>query len=180
MELNKVIIVYFSRPDYNYGVAERQTIGNTKIVAQAIKELVQCDEFELLPKVSYPVGYDECVERGRKEFKGNARPELQSESLPDLSQYSTIFFGFPIWCSTYPMIFNTFFEKLPADTFKGKRIIPFCTHEGSRFGGSLADLESRTKGGKLEHGLAIQGQYSKKAKAQLVPWLKKLGFNVKE
>ena len=61
MEASKTLLIYYSRADYNYGISERQTIGNTKIVAQILKDLIHCDEFELLAKKQ--IGRASCRER---------------------------------------------------------------------------------------------------------------------
>ena len=48
MEASKTLLIYYSRADYNYGISERQTIGNTKIVAQILKDLI---DSEIVPVV---------------------------------------------------------------------------------------------------------------------------------
>ena len=123
MEASKTLLIYYSRADYNYGISERQTIGNTKIVAQILKDLIHCDEFELLAKKPYPVEYEPCTVVAKEELQKNARPEIQNETLPDLTKYDTIIFGFPIWWGTFPMLFHTFFEK--RSTLGNVRIDPY-------------------------------------------------------
>lgn len=175
----KTLLIFFSRAGYNYGVSEKQKIGNTKIVANIIKELINCDEYELITKNDYPVEYEPCTQVAKKELEQNARPEMKNETLPDLTKYDTILFGFPIWWGTYPMVFNTFFEKLPKDSFKDKHIGVFCTHEGSRLGNSMNDVKARCVGAKsIDSGLAITGSLAPKSKQQLTAWLKKLGYNL--
>ena len=179
MEASKTLLIYYSRADYNYGISERQTIGNTKIVAQILKDLIHCDEFELLAKKPYPVEYEPCTVVAKEELHKNARPEIQNETLPDLTKYDTIIFGFPIWWGTFPMLFHTFFEKLPADSFKGKHIASFCTQEGSRLGQSVEDLKKVCKGAKsVDSGRAITGSLAAKSKTQLTAWLKKMGYSL--
>ena len=179
MEASKTLLIYYSRADYNYGISERQTIGNTKIVAQILKDLIHCDEFELWAKKPYPVEYEPCTVVAKEELHKNARPEIQNETLPDLTKYDTIIFGFPIWWGTFPMLFHTFFEKLPADSFKGKHIASFCTQEGSRLGQSVEDLKKVCKGAKsVDSGLAITGSLAAKSKTQLTAWLKKMGYSL--
>ena len=55
MQSQKTLLIFFSRAGYNYGIKEKQEIGNTKIVAKIIKELINCDEYELIPKKEYPI-----------------------------------------------------------------------------------------------------------------------------
>lgn len=179
MIAQKTLLIFFSRAGYNYGVSEKQKIGNTKIVAGIIKELINCDEYELATKKEYPVEYDPCTQVAKKELEQNARPEMKNETLPDLTKYDTILFGFPIWWGTYPMVFNTFFEKLPKDAFKDKHIGVFCTHEGSRLGNSMNDIKTRCAGAKsIDSGLALIGSSAPKSKQQVTAWLKKLGYTL--
>ena len=179
MQSQKTLLIFFSRAGYNYGIKEKQEIGNTKIVAKIIKELINCDEYELIPKKEYPIEYEPCTEVAKKELEQKARPELKNETLPDLSKYETILFGFPIWWGTYPMLFNTFFEKLQKDSFKDKHIGVFCTQEGSRLGSSMNDIKSRCIGAKsIDSGLALTGSLASQSKQQVIAWLKKLGYTL--
>ena len=46
----------------------------------------------------------------KKEQNENARPAY-ADTLPDLSDYSVIFIGAPVWWGDWPMIMYTFFEN---------------------------------------------------------------------
>lgn len=90
------LVVYFSRTgeQYNVGVIDK---GNTAIVADMIIDKTGADRFEILPEDDhYPYTYDELTDVAKKEQNENARPAYAGEA-PDLSQYSTIFIGAPIW-----------------------------------------------------------------------------------
>ena len=41
MQSQKTLLIFFSRAGYNYGIKEKQEIGNTKIVAKIIKEFME-------------------------------------------------------------------------------------------------------------------------------------------
>ena len=58
------------------------------------------------------------------------RPAIAG-TVEDMSQYDTVFVGFPIWWGREPSIVDTFLE---AYDFAGKMIIPFCTSGGSGIG----------------------------------------------
>jgi hypothetical protein len=49
------------------------------------------------------------------------------------------FTGYPNWWETLPMALIAFLEKYDS---AGKRLIPFCTHEGSQLGRSGADIQT--------------------------------------
>ena len=125
------LVIYFSRTGEQYvvGVIDK---GNTAIVAEMIAEQTGADLFEVLPAEDhYPMTYDELTEVAKQEQNENARPAYSGE-LPDLSGYSTIFIGAPVWWGDWPMIMYTVFEN---NDFSGKTLIPFSTHEGSGLSG---------------------------------------------
>ena len=55
----------------------------------------------------------------------------------------------------------------------GKRIIPFCTNEGSGMGGSERHLKRLFPEATIERGLAILGHEAANSKAKVTAWAKK-------
>jgi len=157
---NKILIVYFSRT------------GNTRTVAHYIQEILHCDILKLMPKKPYPEDYNATVKMAKEELKQNARPKLATK-IPDLTQYNTIFVGYPNWWGTMPMLFFTFFESVSVN---GKTIIPFCTHGGSGLGDSERDIAKLCPKAILRPGLAIKGTDASIAKKDVASWLSKLGL----
>ena len=66
-----------------------------------------------------------------------SRPEL-ADTDANISEYDTIFLGFPIWWYIAPTIINTFLE---AYDFSGKKVVLFATSGGSGFGKSVENLQ---------------------------------------
>ena len=117
-----ILVVYFSRTgeQYEVGVIDK---GNTAIVADMIIDKTGADSFEILPEEDYyPYTYDELTDVAKQEQNENARPAYAGD-VPDLTQYSTIFIGAPVWWGDWPMIMYTFFEN-NADALSGKTLIP--------------------------------------------------------
>lgn len=83
-ENGKSLVVYFSRT------------GNTKAVAEEIQSLTGSDLVELTTVVPYPSSYDECLAQAQEEQANNARPEL-STVVSNMSEYGTVYVGYPIW-----------------------------------------------------------------------------------
>ena len=121
----KSIVIVYSRADENYGVGNI-TVGNTMKLAQIIAEKTGSEIFEVKPAKEYPADYDSCIDVAKKEQNANARPAILEDK--DISEYDTIYFGYPIWWGDIPMCMYTFVE---AHDWNGKTVIPFCTHEGS-------------------------------------------------
>lgn len=135
--MNKAIVVYFSRGDEEYAVGEVHP-GNTEILAKEIVAQTGADEFKITPVESYPADYQSCIEQATSELKQNARPAYQGDV--DLSNYDTIYLGYPIWWGDLPMIVYSFLEK---HDLSGKTIIPFNTHEGSGNSGTYVSLQQK-------------------------------------
>ena len=149
------LVIYFSRSGENYFGGELKNIekGNTEVIAEYIHELDGADLFKVESKVEYPADYMECIDVAKKEQQKDARPEIK-QALEDISEYDTIYVGFPNWWGTLPMPMFTQLEKLD---FAGKTVKPFVTHEGSGFGSSLKDLDKLCAGAEIRKGLSIPG-----------------------
>ena len=76
--------------------------------------------------------------------------------LPDADVYQidTIILGYPNWWGTMPMVCYTFLE---AYDFTGKRIIPFCTNEGSGMGSSVRFINKLCPTATVLNGTPIHG-----------------------
>ena len=173
-----ILVVYFSRTgeQYNVGVIDK---GNTAIVAEMIIERTGADSFELLPEEDYyPYTYDELTDVAKREQNENARPAYAGEA-PDLTQYSTIFIGAPVWWGDWPMICYTFFED-NAEALAGKTLIPFSTHEGSGLSGFDRKLSSACPNSTVGEGLAIRGNDAQNnqdnVRSKVNDWLSGLGY----
>lgn len=123
--------------------------------------------FQILPENPYPEYYTETTTLAQKELRENARPRL-CRKLDDMASYNTIFLGYPNWWGTMPMAVFTFFEQY---NFSGKRIAPFCTHEGSGLGSSERDIKNLCPGAIVVPGLAIRGGEVGQADRLIKEWL---------
>ena len=166
--MTKLIAIY-SRADENYfgGAMKIIKVGNTEKAANMLAELTGADLFKIEQKIPYSADYRECVDQARKDKQENARPELIS--LPEnIDQYDEIYLGYPNYCGTMPMAVYTFLESLD---FSGKKIRPFCTHEGSGLSGTERDIQKTAKGAVVEKGIAIHGSSVDGAKSALQRWI---------
>ena len=132
--------------------------------------------FEVLPEEDYyPYTYKELTDVAKKEQNEKSRPAYQG-TLPDLSAYSTIFIGAPVWWGDWPMIMYTVFEN---NDFSGKTLIPFSTHEGSGLSGFDKKLQNACPDAEVMKGLAIRGNDAQNSQDKVIEsvkgWLKDLG-----
>ncbi len=170
----KAVIVFFSRPDENYSVGYIEE-GNTKKLAKLISQKTGAELVEIIPVNRYPTEYFPTTEQIKKEYASNYRPPIQP--VKDISGYDIIFLGHPIWWGEVPPPVRTWLDSVD---LKGKTVIPFVTHEGSKFGSSRSNLKELAPGATLGEGLAIYGHDAQKANSrtdkEVDAWLKKNGF----
>ena len=148
----KSIVVYYSRTGENYSVGNI-TVGNTAKVAQEIANQTGADLFEIKPVKPYPEKYQECIEVARQEKDDNARPQIAT-TVEHFEQYHTVYLGYPNWWGDMPMIVYTFIES---QSFDGKTVIPFVTHEGSGLSGTPQKLRKALPKATVTEGVAITG-----------------------
>lgn len=143
--------------------------GNTGTVAGMVAELTGGTLFRIDPTVKYPGEYRACTEAAQRELREGARPTLKN--LPDgIVQFDAIILGYPNWWGTMPMPVWTFLE---AFDFGGKKILPFCTNEGSGMGNSARDLKALCPTADVRAGLAIRGSRVADARPALRGWLER-------
>ena len=170
----KTLIAYFSRADENYfgGAMRYVKVGNTVIVCNLMKELIDADSFRIEMKEPYSPVYMTCIEEAKRDLRSNARPELVA--LPDsIDGYDTVVLAYPNYWGTMPMAVFTFLE---AFDFAGKRILPLCTNEGSGMGGSERDIKRVCPGAEVKKGLSVTGSQAANAKSAVQKWLSANGL----
>lgn len=181
----KNLVVYFSMPettDPNNMTQEEanstvvingEVLGNTQYVAYVIQEQTGADIFRIEPETPYPTDHDTLVDLAADEQDDNARPAIK-DTIENFDQYENIFVGYPNWWGDMPMILYTFFDTYD---FSGKTIIPFNTHGGSGFSGTIgaiAELEPNAEVN--EDGFTVSRNNVQEAEPDIISWLKELGY----
>lgn len=166
----KALVVYFSHAGDNYSVGVIK-VGNTKLIADYIADITGADQFELKTKKYDGMAYTPLTELAKKEQQRGELPAF--EGSVDVSKYSTIFIGGPVWWGTYPQIMFTFFKQYDLN---GKTLIPFTTHEGSGLGRCVEDVKAAYPKATVLKGFSIYGHDASNGKPRVEKWLKGLGF----
>ncbi len=65
------------------------------------------------------------------------------------------------------------FTLLEKCNLKGKKIVPFCTNEGSGMGNSERDLVKLCTGANVMRGLPIHGAEAAQSEKEVVEWAKR-------
>jgi flavodoxin len=168
------LVAYFSREGENIvsGAIIDLPLGNTMVVARMIQKTTGGDSFRIEAVYPYPEDYHQTTDVAQKEQRANARPELTAH-VENMDAYDVILLGYPNWWGTMPMPVFTFLEGYD---FAGKAIAPFCTHEGSGLGRSVADIKELCPQSTILDGLAVRGGDVKRAQNKISEWLRRLGM----
>ena len=170
--MGKSIVFFFSHAGDNYAVGNIE-VGNTKIVADYISEIIGAEQFEIITHKYDGMAYTPLINLAKEETRNGELPEYEGDV--DLSQYDTVFIGGPVWWGTYPQVMFTFFKKHAGD-LKGKTVIPFTTHEGSGLANCVEDVKEAFAGANVTKGFSIYGHEVRTEKAKVEKWLKGLGY----
>lgn len=164
------LIAFYSRADENYfgGDLRYIKVGNTQRAAEMIQEAVGGELFQIRQQEPYSADYRTCVDQARRDWQEKARPALAA--FPEsLEGYDDIYLGYPNYCGDMPMAVYTFLEHFD---WSGKRIHPFCTHEGSGLSHTVQDIQKAAPGAVVTRGLAIHGSDVESAKAAIQKWVR--------
>lgn len=138
--MSKSLVAYFSAS------------GVTKRTAQRLAKAAGADLFEIRPAVPYTqADLNWTDKRSRSSVEMNdlaSRPQI-AETLPNMTDYNTVFIGFPIWWYVAPRIISTFVESYD---FSGKTLVPFATSGGSGMGKTVEELKKLCPGANWKNG----------------------------
>lgn len=142
----KTLVVYYSAS------------GNTEEVANYIKDAANADIFELEPVLEYSdADLDWTNESSRVNDEHNDESkrdiELKATTVPNWSEYDTVFIGYPIWWGIAAWPVNNFVK---GNDFTGKTVIPFCTSASSGLGQSGELLAEMAGTGDWQTGMRFR------------------------
>lgn len=136
--MNKTLIVYYSYT------------GNTKKIANIIKDKLNCDILELIPKVPYSKDYQTVVDEEQRMQGANHLREYESINI-NLNDYDTIIIGTPVWWYRETPVIRTFLKE---NDLSNKRIIPFATNAGW-LGKTFIEIKNMCANSKVESEMNI-------------------------
>ncbi len=159
--MSKTLVAYFSAS------------GQTARLAGTLARTLGADLYEIVPARKYTkadLNWNDAESRSSVEMKDPASRPAIAGSLPDMSQYETVFVGFPIWWYTAPHIILTFLES--AD-FAGKTCVAFVTSGSSGMGGTDEDLKKVCPAARWLRGERLS---SRATEAEVRGWVQSLGL----
>lgn len=157
MKADKTLVTYFS------------CTGNTKRAAEKLAALIGADLYEITPSQPYTsADLDWTDKKSRSTIEMNdpsSRPSIKGK-VADMSQYKTVYIGFPVWWYVAPTIINTFIESYD---FSGKIVIPFATSGSSGIENCEKSLKSTYPNINWSKGKLLNGTVNENS---LKGWIK--------
>lgn len=136
--MERKIIIYFTYT------------GNTKKIAEKIKEKLNCDILEIKTVIPYSKDYDTVVNDEQNSESSNHLPEIQNLNI-DLSNYEEIILGTPVWWYRPVPAIRTF---LTQNDLSGKIIKPYATNAGW-LGKTFKEIKALCTNSEISDGMNI-------------------------
>lgn len=178
----KILIAYFTAAENSgvdavssasYSEVDGKAVGRVRALADMIQTRTGGELFSIKTSVVYPADGGKLIEYAQEEQNDKARPELTSH-IDNLDDYSIIFVGYPNWWYDMPMVMYSFFDEYD---FSGKTIVPFNTHNGSRFSGTIETIqELEPDATVITDGFTVNERDVADAQGDINDWLTKLGY----
>ena len=159
--MSRILVAYFSAS------------GTTAKLAETLAEAIGADVFAIEPKTPYTkadLDWTNKTSRSTIEINDPASRPAIRDVRDNMSDYDTVFVGFPVWWYVAPTIINTFLESYD---MSGKTIVPFATSGGSGMGKTNEKLLPSCKGAKLMEGKVFKFSASV---SELSKWVDELHF----
>lgn len=179
---SRVLIAYFTFPETDGTntvtgasrvVVDGTLYGNTQYLASLIQERTDGTLFAIETVQEYPGLHDPLVDQAAEEQDAGVRPELAAQ-VENLDDYDVIFLGYPNWWGDLPMPLYTFLET---HDLSGKTVIPFNSHGGSRFSGTIGTIQSLQPSAEVvTDGYTISRNDVGQAESSMNDWLDGLGY----
>lgn len=167
------LIVYLSRT------------GNTKAIAEIIRQQVGGRLVALELQTPYPADYHATVQQVVRENESGYLPPLKTK-IDKIEQYDFVFLGFPTWDMQLPPPVKSFLHQY---SLKGKTVIAFNTNGGYGPGNSFQTVRElcpqstvlkgfSTRGESERDGqyLAIKDARQQAAQKEVEIWLRTIGM----
>lgn len=119
----KSIILYYSRS------------GTTETLAKKIQSDLDIEAIKIEPKRKYGSYLSAVI---RVMFEKLFGEQKSSTPAPDLSEYDTVFIGYPVWYQDLPSFVGEFLSRCD---LRGKKIVPFASFGGSDVNYTLSTLQ---------------------------------------
>ena len=179
---SRILIAYFTAAENSgvdavasasYSDVNGEAKGRMQAWAEMIQDVTGGDLFSIRTEETYPADGGDLIDYASQEQSEDARPALTTH-IENPDDYDIIFVGYPNWWADLPMPLYSFFDEYD---FSGKTIIPFNSHNGSRFSNTswtIASLEPNAT--VIEDGFTVNERDVPDAAGDIASWVDSLGI----
>ncbi len=100
--------------------------GNTKMIANMIKDRIDCDILELIPKIPYSTDYQTVVDEEQNSSSKDKIREYEDIKI-NMDDYDEIIVGSPVWWYSCVPIIRTFLKN---NDLSNKIVKAYATNAG--------------------------------------------------
>ena len=148
--------------------------GQTRMIAEKIKEKLNCDILDLKSTVPFSTDYQSVVDEYQSNESDKKIIEIENISI-DLKQYDKVIIGSPVWWYTITPVVRSFLTKY---NLSNKEIYPFATNAGC-LGRTFKEVESICNGNIYEGlNVVFSEDYREKKcitkEDDIVKWIEKI------
>lgn len=147
--------------------------GNTRFIAESIRDITGADLLELKPIKDIKSGkIMKYIWGGRQVITGK-KPALKSMDK-NPNDYDIIFIGTPIWASRYTPAINSFLDKIKIN---GKKVAFFFCHAGGGSGKAFNMLKKELKDNEILSVMEFKNPLKndkEDVKSRLNEWIKNI------
>ena len=178
---HKVLVAYFSEPlpdgvdastSASRVVVNGKVSGSVEYLAQQIQQNTGADMVRIQTATPYPGNFNDLAAQAQEEVRNNVHPQL-STNIENFDDYDVVFVGYPIWWYQMPMAMYSFFDKYD---FKGKTLIPFSSHGGSGWSGSLDMIKGLEPEATMVEGFSVSRERSASSAESIRTWLGRISM----
>ena len=124
--------------------------GNTKKIANKIKEQIESDILELEPQIPFSTDYQTVVDEYQNNSIDNKEVPIKNIDI-NLDNYDEIIIGTPVWWYTICPVVTTFLKQY---NLSGKKVCLFATNAGW-LGHTFKDFEKLCENGSSKDCLNV-------------------------
>ena len=179
---SRILISYFTAAENSgvdavasasYSDVNGEAKGRMQALAEMIQDVTGGDLFSIRTEETYPADGGDLIDYASQEQSEDARPALTTH-IENPDDYDIIFVGYPNWWADLPMPLYSFFDEYD---FSGKTIIPFNSHNGSRFSNTISTIASLEPNATvIEDGFTVNERDVPDAAGDIASWVDSLGI----
>ena len=162
-----------SSSDRNYLIVYYSWSGNSRIIANKLHSILNCDIVEILPSTPYTTDYNTMLNVAQREISAidasGSYPSI-TNNIESFEDYGAIFICYPLWWSRMATPVQSFLHK-HKDKLNGKRISLVCTSGSSGITRTVADARRICPDSVFTEALHIKSANVANAQNLLTQWM---------